>query len=134
MKFKFFPHTADVKFQAYGKTLEEVYENSALALINRICDDKIESKEKINFKVNGKDLEALMYNFLEEFLYLIDAKHFLASKIKVKVKDKKELTAEIWGDNSEGYAFEMHIKAVTYNEMFVKKLGKKWVAQVVLDI
>ena len=86
MKFKFFPHTADVKFQAYGKTLEEVYENSALALINRICDNKVKIKEKISFKVNGKDLEALMYNFLEEFLYLIDAKHFLASKIKVKIK------------------------------------------------
>ncbi|MBI2045435.1 archease [Candidatus Pacearchaeota archaeon] len=134
MKFKFLPHTADVKFQAYGKTLEEVFENSVLALINRICSDKIESREKIKFKVKGRDLEALMYNFLEEFLYLVDAKQFLASEVKVKIKNKKELEAEILGDSSEEYALEMHIKAITYNEMFVKEISGKWVAQVVLDV
>ena len=55
MKFVFLPHTADVKFQAYGKTLEEVYENSALALINRICNKKIKAIKKVKFKVKGKD-------------------------------------------------------------------------------
>ncbi len=128
------PHTADVKFQAYGKTLEEAFENSALALINRICDKKIKSVRKIKFKVKGKDLEALMYNFLEEFLYLIDSERFLASKIKVKIKNKKEIETEVWGDNLKNYALDIHVKAVTYNEMYVKKQGDKWVAQVVLDI
>ena len=32
MKYKFFPHTADTLFEAYGRTLEEVFENSALAV------------------------------------------------------------------------------------------------------
>ena len=75
-----------------------------------------------------------MYNLSEELLYLIDAKHFLSSKIKVKIKDKKELEAEVWGDNLKNYASGMHIKAVTYNEMYVKQVEGKWVAQVVLDI
>jgi len=32
MRFKFFKHTADVEFEAYGKTIEEAFENAAIAL------------------------------------------------------------------------------------------------------
>jgi len=32
MKFKFLEHTADIKFKASGKDIEEVFDNSALAL------------------------------------------------------------------------------------------------------
>ena len=39
-KFEFLEHTADIKFRAFGKTLEEVFENSALAV------SSIYSKEK----------------------------------------------------------------------------------------
>ena len=135
MKFKFLEHTADIKFQAFGKSLEEVFENSALAVANSMCDKKIKSVKKIKFKVSGKDLEALMYNFLEELLFFLDTKEFFLSKIKVKIsKDKKILEAEVLGDKAGNYEIHIDVKAVTYNEMFVKQDKNKWVAQVVLDV
>ena len=134
-KFKFLDHTADIKFQAYGKTLKEVYENSALALFNSIYDRKVKQTKKIKFSVKGRDMENLMYNFLEEFVFLFDAEHFLPSKVKVKIdKTRKKIEAEVYGDSSENYDIQMHIKAVTYNDMFIKKQRNKWVSQVVLDI
>ena len=134
-KFKFLDHTADIKFQAYGKTLEETYENSALALFNSIYDKKVKQTKKIKFNVKGRDMENLMYNFLEEFVFLFDAKHFLPSKVKVKIdKTRKKNEAEVYGDSSEDYDIQMQIKAVTYNDMFIKKQGNKWISQVVLDI
>src|SRR3989338_8528762 len=90
-KFKFLEHTADRKFQAFGKTLEEVFENSALALFNIIYDKKISENKKFKISVKGKDLESLMYNFLEEFLVLIDSKNFLPSKIINFRFDQKNL-------------------------------------------
>ncbi len=135
MKFKFLPHTADIKFQAFGKTLEEVFENSALALFKSMYKKKVESKKKVKFSVEGNDLESLMYNFLEEFLYLFDAKGFIGSKVKVKIdKIKTILKAEVSGDETKKYKIEMNIKAITYNEMFVKKIKNGFMAQVVLDI
>ena len=71
-KFRFLPHTADRKFQAFGKTLEEVLKNSALALFNIIYDKKISENKKFKISVKGKDLESLMYNFLEEFLAIYE--------------------------------------------------------------
>ncbi len=134
-KFIFLEHTADVKFQAFGKNLNEVFENSALALKEVMTKGiKIKTKEKRKIKIEAKDRESLLLNFLEEFLYLLDAENFILSRIKkVKIKNN-ELEADIIGDKAENYKFSNDVKAITYNEMFVKKEGNKFITQVVLDV
>jgi len=134
-KYKFLEHTADVKFQAFGKNTDEVFENSALALKEAICGKiKVKDKKEKTINVKGKDFESLLYNFLEEILYFLDAENFLIAKIKKIKIDKMKLTATVIGDNSSNYKFTNEVKAVTYNEMFVKEERGKWTAQVVLDV
>ena len=81
-KYKFLEHTADIKFQAFGDSIEEVFKNSALAL-KEIIVGKIKIKEKIKkefvIEKPNDDKEKALYNFLEEFLYLLDAEDFLFS-------------------------------------------------------
>lgn len=132
-RYKYLEHTADIKFRAYGKKVNEVFENAALAMFNTMSDDKIKSKIRKRFKVSGKDYESLLYNFLEEFLVLIDTDNFFLSKVKVRIKDFI-LMAEAVGDNVKNYETNIDVKAVTYNNMFVKKEKSVWVAQVVLDV
>ena len=135
-KFKFLEHTADVKFQAFGKTIEETFKNSSLAMFNVLHKGKIKSKKKIKITVKGRDFESLLYNFLEEFLVLFDSENFFLSKIdKIKIDKKNfKLRAEVSGDNTENYEMSTYVKAVTYNEMFISQKNGKWVAQVVIDI
>ena len=135
MKYKFLPHTADVKFKAYGKTLNESFENSALAMFNVMYTGKIKSSKQIKFSIKGKDFENLLYLFLEKLLILLDSKNFFVSKIKVKINIKDmSLNVLVYGDNSGNYSLNTGVKSVTYNEMFVKKINGKWVCQVVLDV
>lgn len=136
-KFKFLEHTADIKFQAFGKDIEEAFENAALALKKTICEEtEILEKEEKKIEVKGKDFESLLYNFLEEFLFLVDGENFLLSKIKNLEIDKKnfKLNAIVSGDKANNYEFTNKVKAVTYNEMFVRQERGKWVVQVVLDV
>jgi len=135
MRYKFLPHTADVKFQAFGKTEEEVFENAALALKEvMIKKIKIQSKIKKKIEIGGKDKESLLYNFLEEFLFLLDSENFLLVEInKIKIKDNK-LEMEILGDKASNYKFSNDVKAITYNEMFVKKEKGRFICQVVVDV
>lgn len=135
-KFKFLEHTADIKFQAFGKNLEEVFVNSALAMVNSICDEKVQEIKNFKINVNGIDLPSLLYNFLEELLFLFESEYFILSNIKnIKINSKKfNLIAEVTGDTIKKYDIHLDIKAVTYNEMFVKKLKGTYVAQVVLDV
>jgi len=146
MKFKFIPHTADIKFQAFGLSLEECFSNAGYALINVICKDKIKNKEKKIIKIKARDLERLLREFLEELLYLLDVGDFLVGKFeKVYIKGvgqgKKrnyELIAEVSGDNVKNYESEGDVKAVTYNDMWIKCPSKdgnsKFTCQVVIDV
>jgi len=138
MKFKFLEHTADIKFQAFGNNIKEVFENSALALKKTICKLKIQEKQEKKIKAKGKDFESLLYDFLEEFLYLLDAEDFLLAKIK-KIEISKSgghmiLNAIVVGDKASNYDFTNQVKAITYSDMFVKKQKDKYTAQVVLDV
>lgn len=132
-KFKFFKHTADVKFQAYGKTLDKAFENAALAMFHAMYKGKVKKTGKYKIKVKGNDKESLLYSFLEEILFLLDTKSFFLSSAKVKITDNK-IEAEVSGDNSKNYKVMTDVKAVTYNEMFVKYKKDMWVVQVVVDV
>lgn len=139
-QFKFLPHTADIKFQAFGKTIEEVFKNSALAISNSMFNGKIKKKIIKKIKIHGKNRESLLYTFLDEIVYLFDAEGFLLSNIrKLKIKNNKvtlELNAELIGDKTRNYEIKEHIKSVTYHDMFIKqdKRKNKWTAQIVLDV
>ncbi len=135
MKFKFLPHTGDIKFIANGNSIKEIFENSALALFKALSEKKPKENKIVKVNVNGKDLENLMYNFLEEFLFLLDSENFIGSKIKkLKIDIKKlKIECEVSGDDAKSYKIS-HIKAVTYSEMVLEKKGKGWIAQIVLDV
>jgi len=141
MKYKFLEHTADVKFQAFGKNLEEVFENSVLAVVETISrKEKIKSKKIKRVKIEGRDNESLLYNLIEEVIYLFDAEEFIVAKAKINFDETtRSIEVEFHGDDSKNYEGLDQIKSVTYNEMFVRKEKGKWAAQVwaaqvVLDI
>ena len=135
MRYKFLEHTADVKFQSYGKTLEEAFKNAALAMQEVMTKKvKIKSRIKKKIKVEGRDKESLLRAFLEEFLFLLDSKGWILSSVKsLKIQDL-QLEAEVLGDEAKNYKFTNDVKAVTYNQMQVKKDKSRWICQVVLDV
>lgn len=139
MRYKFLKHTADAKFQAYGKTLEEAFSNAAIAMFEVIIKTgRIEKKLTKKIEVKAKDKEALLYKWLEELLYLLDTEFFMLNSVKnmkIEKKEKYILKAEITGDTyKEKYERHGAVKAVTYEEMFIKEEKRKATVQVVLDI
>lgn len=137
-KYRFLEHTADIKFMAWGKTLEKLFENSAFALANFLSKGQdIQNKIKKKFKITGKDYEELLYNFIDGIVYLLDAENFIAVKTRVKIINKKgkiELEASVYGDKVENYENLDYIKSATYSEMYVKKIPEGWEAQAVVDV
>ena len=136
-KFEFLPHTADVKFRAYGKTLEQAFENAALATFQVMSTQKIKKVITKDISVTAHDYQALLYCFLEELLFLLDTENFFLSTANVSLLEKDDvlfLQANIFGDNVKKYETHTYVKAVTYHEMFVKKEKQKWIIQVVLDV
>jgi len=134
--FKFLKHTADVKFQAYGKSLGEAFSNAALALTAVFSEDKVKGKIKEKVFVFGNDDKELLYSFLEEIIVLVDTKNLLLGKVrKIKI-NKGKLEAELLMDKAENYDIRGNVKAVTYNDMLIEQDKNKegFMVQVVVDV
>jgi len=136
MKYKYLSHTVDAKFVAFGKDLEEVFRNSALAMFNILGKtEKVEVTKTKKIKINAKNLEALLYDFLEELLFLLETEDMFIYDIKkIEINEKFELTAIVEGDKLINYELSGDIKAVTYNDMSINKTNKGYEATVVVDI
>jgi len=132
--FRFLDHTADIKFKAYGKSLNEAYGNVVLAVAEVLAkENKIKSGRKVQVELEGSDRKNLLYNFIEELIYLLDAEGFVVKSGKVKISGNK-LNAELIGDDSKNYKGLDHIKAATYAEMIVRQGKKGWEVQAVVDV
>ena len=135
MSYDFLEHIADVKYRAKGLTVEEMFCFAAEALNETIRGDiKILEQRAVNFEIEGKDLENLLYNFLEEFLFLLDSEGFLAARIESLEIDDLRLKCVVMGDDADNYKFTNDVKAVTYNDMFVREKNEEFECQVVLDV
>lgn len=137
-KFKFLDiTTADVAFEAYGKDLNELFANAALAMFEVIVNTKrIEPKVERKVSLEGNDLQSLMFNWLNELLIFVDSENLAFSDFKVRVDEKNfKLEAICKGEemNREKHETRTHVKAATYHKMEIKK-NKIWKARVILDI
>jgi SHS2 domain-containing protein len=138
MKFKFLDiTTADVAFEAYGKDLNELFANAALAMFEVMINTKqIKPEVERKVKIEGNDLQSLMFNWLNELLVFVDSENLAFSEFEVKVDEEKlKLEAICKGEemNKEKHETRTHVKACTYHQMEIKK-NKIWKAKVILDI
>ncbi|HLD19398.1 MAG TPA: archease [Candidatus Nanoarchaeia archaeon] len=138
-QFEFVEHTADAEFYSYGSTIEEAYAHAAYAVTSIIVDyKKVKAVLKKIVKIRGKDKEALLYNFIEEIIYLLDAEDFVMHKVQyLEIKKDKNgfsLEAELLGDTVSNYQSEKAVKAATYNSMEIKQENGKWIVHMVVDI
>ena len=143
-KYKFLEDVAiaDIAYEAYGKNLNELFENAAFAIFELSANIKtVDAKKKIEFELENDKIENLLYDFLSEILFLKDSKYTVFKKIKVSInqnkKNKKyQLKTVLQGDtiNPEKQKLENDIKAVTMHMFEVKKEKNQWKATVVVDI
>ena len=140
-KYKFLEKVAiaDIAFEAYGKELNELFENAALAIFELSADVRtVDAKEKIEFNLKNEKLDNLLYDFLSEILFLKDSRYMVFKKVRVSISEGKtnKLKAVLDGDsiNPKKQKLENDIKAVTMHMFELKKEKGKWKATVVVDI
>jgi SHS2 domain-containing protein len=138
-KFRYLQHTADAKFQAFGRTLEQAFTNAALATVSLMWDcTKIEANSEFRIRIIGRDEKQLLVNFLEEILFLLDSRMFLlreADGVRIQKNNKHFiLEATLIGDTySQKYKTFGEVKAITYNEMEITR-DHDFIVQVVVDM
>ena len=137
-KFEFLDiTTADVCFVAYGKDLNELFSNAALAMFETMINpNQIKPQSKKNLEVKGNDMKSLMFDWLNELLFYFGAENLAFSKFEVEI-DKKtfSLKAVCSGEkiDPERHEIRTEVKATTYHKMEIEK-NDIWKARVILDV
>ncbi len=122
-KYKFLDYMSDAFIEAWGDNLEEAFINAARAFYDTmINEEKIESKETKDVEISGHDLEELLYNWIEELIYLFEVEGWLTSEYNIKIERKNGswyLRGKLHGEkyDKSKHGSKTHIKAVTYHEM-----------------
>jgi SHS2 domain-containing protein len=136
MKYKFIDDiTSDVMFEAYGKDLKELFQNSAEALFSVICKIKdVKTKEKEEFVIKANNLEELMINWLQALIAIVDTEQKFFSKFEIEEIDEKHVKAKLYGEPIKPELGETVVKAVTMYKYKLEKTDKGYKVRVSLDI
>ncbi|MDA8164210.1 MAG: archease [Desulfobacteraceae bacterium] len=137
--YRVIEHTADTGFELTGASLPELFANAALALCDLIWEVAANPKGEPlgeEIRAEGGDPGELMVNFLQEFLYLYDAKGMVATNVEIAAMTENALIARVRGHRFEPGRDEerLGVKAVTYHQLFVGREDGRWRARVILDI
>ncbi|MEM0023126.1 MAG: archease [Thermofilaceae archaeon] len=140
--FAHLPHTADVLIEAWGSTLEEAFEYAALGVLEVMTDtSKVQPKVEVTIIARGIDLEALLYDWIEQLIVVFDTRHLLLSQFKVLEISRDQdgvfhLCARAWGEEYDPERHESRtlVKAMTYHSMEIVQGPERTTLRFVVDI
>src|SRR3989338_11545726 len=93
--YEFLPDiaTADVAFLAYGKTLSEVFMNCGLATEEVMVDLRtVKNTAEKKIILENKYVDKLLFEFLEELIFLKDAEQVLFNAFSITIEKKEVYT------------------------------------------
>lgn len=133
--------TADIAFEATGKSLEEVFTSSAEALLNVMTEapENVRRSELVEVRLENSDAEMLLFDFLCELVYYKDAKRLFLRVDEMKIEKEGgvySLAAALSGEtpDPERHSLGADVKAVTMHMFRLEQEDNGWKATVVLDI
>ncbi|MHA1230611.1 MAG: archease [Candidatus Helarchaeota archaeon] len=138
--YKFLDHKSDVYIEACGNNLSEAFEQAGMAIYDTMTDlGSIDPKKKYEIELESEDIKSLLYDYLDELLFIFDTTALLFRKIKIIIerKDGKvKLKGVLWGEeyNSDKHISKVGIKAATYSLMEIIEKDKGVCLRFVMDI
>ena len=147
LKYKFVPHTADVRFSSYGRDMEELLANSLLAMfdtqasisaISRDVEHGLIKPKSLKIKESATSERDLLWYILQNALSELDsigAYGYSVESVNTKSTDSG-ISASVkilYVDENVKYS-KIYVKGVSGYTLEVTREKNKYKASVVIDI
>ena len=132
--------TSDIAFEARGETLPALFAAAAEALLAATLanPEAVEERRREPVSLVEPDLELLLLRFLNELVFLRDARGLLlrARRLAVEQDGEARLVGELAGEpiDRERHRLEGDVKAATAHGLAVVREAEGWRASVTLDV
>ena len=141
LKYKFLPHTSEVEFVAYGRSVEEAMEHAGEALLQVMLDIKKIKRSraqirKLVIRDSASSLDDLAWYFLQDLLSKVDEKALKAYAVKVSYSQGKKhrFVANVFYKHLAGDFSRLEIKAVTPYDLSFEQKNGVWRLRAVVDV
>ena len=143
MPYRYIPDIAiaDVAFEAWGSTLEELFIAAAEATMNVMVADLATVAELLAraIRVEDTEVDMLLFQLLQELIFFKDAEKLLLRVKKIEIQRIDGLYAlevEARGEELDPARHDLvvDVKAVTLHRFRVEKTAGGWEATVILDV
>ena len=139
--YEILEHPAEVGFRAWGRTLEALFANAALAMMSLACDPEgLTEREMREIRATSGDRESLLFAWLAEILAVQDAEKLFFRHAEVlelsESANEWRIRGRVFGEKYDKarHRAGTYIKAVTYHQLRVERTAAGWLAQVYLDV
>jgi protein archease len=137
MPFETFEHTADLGLRVRADDLNALFADAARGLFSMIVPDpdSIRPREMVSIAVPGEVSELLLFDWLNELLYIYEVRHLLLCEFEVRV-DAVGVAATCRGEpiDQKRHVLDHEVKAITYHGLKLEQADGRWLAEVIVDI
>ena len=132
---------SDSAFYAYGKDMAELFVNACLAVTDAMVEiDKVGEEVEKKISIESPSCETLLYDTLEEVVYLKDAEQlvfhsFSVESISTEAPDcRVSIIAKGEKIDREKHQAHADVKAITFLDYQIEKMDDGLRASVILDV
>jgi SHS2 domain-containing protein len=134
---------ADIAFDAWGQTLEELFRGAAEATIQVMAENvtAVRPLETVDISIVQENEEMLLFDFLNELIFYKDARRLLLLPARLTIAKLEDgtgysLQAALQGEEVDARRHQLNtdVKAVTMLRFSVTRAAHGWQATVVLDV
>jgi tRNA nucleotidyltransferase (CCA-adding enzyme) len=132
-----FEHGADIGIRGIAPTLEQAFEQTAVAMTAVITNpDQVSASKAVSIRCEAPDNELLLLDWINELVYEMAVQGLLFKLYQVAINDGK-LSAIAFGEAVDRQKHEpaVEIKGATFTELRVyQQPNGTWVAQCIVDV
>lgn len=136
-KWQHFSHGADIGIRGIGRSLEEAFEQGAIALCAVITEpDKVQPGESVNFELEAPEPDLLFMDWINELVYEMAVRGMVFSQFHVTIEGSR-LNAVARGEKVLKHKHEpaVEVKGATFTELRVAQQSDgSWLAQCIVDV
>ncbi|MGR8934347.1 MAG: archease [Gammaproteobacteria bacterium] len=137
-RWEHFAHSADQGVRGFGQTVEEAFEQAAVALTALVCaPEDVQCRDCSAIECASEDDPALLLaDWLNAVIYQMAVDNRLYGRFQVRI-DANGLHALAWGESVDRSRHQPAVepKGATYTELKVEcDADGLWVAQCVIDV
>jgi SHS2 domain-containing protein len=132
-----FPHGADIGVRGIGHTMEQAFEQAALALTEIVTEVRsIVPREEVEIECAAPSDDLLLADWLNRLIYEMAVRHMVFGRFAVTIVNG-HLRGRAWGETIDRtrHAPAVEPKGATFTALKVKRRSDgAWIAQCVIDV